>query len=266
MEHGLVKERSLVRVVGVIGATALMLLANGFASWLSPLGKNTGQISEQFQNFFTPAGYVFSIWGLIYLGLLAFAVYQALPSQRNHAQIANIDILYTVSCLLNAAWMFVWQREWFVATMVVMIGLLGTLIAIYVRLDQSRYRVGTTEGWFVHWPFSVYLGWITVATVANATILLQYLGWKGGGIAEPVWGAMMVAVACAIVLGVAIPRKDRAYLLVLTWATIGIAIKYQSTSVVLWTAGGVALLCAGVVGYFWLVPFHQPDGGRVSVS
>lgn len=245
-------ERSVVRVVLVVLATIGMIVINAIHPVFSPTGKNNGEISNQFQNFFTPAGYVFSIWGLIYLALIAFTIYQALPSQRNNPRLAKIDILYAVSCVFNSAWLIVWQREWFALSLVVMVGILLSLVAIYVRLDDTRYKLEGREGWLVHWPFSMYLGWITVATVANATIVLQDLGWKGAGVPGPTWGAIMVCAAFVIVLAVTFPRKDRAYILVLVWATIGIAVKYKATLLMVATASSVAGVSLLTAAYYFL--------------
>lgn len=243
-------KRSIGRIVLVVVATIVMVAFNGLQSVWSPSGKNVGDISDQFQNFFTPAGYVFSIWGLIYAALIAFTIYQALPAQRNHPTLARIDILYIVSCAFNAAWMVIWMRELFVLSLVAMVGILVTLIAIYVRLNATRSTATKAESWLLHWPFSVYLGWITVATVANTTVVLQHLGWKGGGIPEPVWGAIMLVVAMGIVVAATFRRRDKAYVLVLAWAAFGIAVKYKATLVVMLTGSIVGTLMLLAAGYY----------------
>lgn len=249
--------RSPARQIAVVVATVGTITVNGMAPFFSPTGKGTGEISDQFQNFFTPAGYVFSIWGLIYSALLAYTVYQALPSQRENQTLARIDLPYILSCVSNAAWMVCWQREWFVATMFVMLGLLGSLLWLYIRLDASREEVSTKESWLIHWPFSVYLAWVNVATVANATILLQHLGWSGMGIPSWTWGAIVLCVALAIMLSVSIPRQDKAYILVLCWASIGIALKYSETTPVAAVAAVVAAICALAAVSFFLTGQRQ---------
>ena len=145
-------------------------------------GQETGAISDRFAIYFVPAGYVFSIWGLIYLGLIAYAIFQALPAQRENPRLRSIGGLFALASVANIAWIFLWHYEVFPATLAVMLVLLGSLIAIYLRLGTGLTQVSRAETWMVRVPFSVYLGWITVATVANATQLLYFLGWNGGAL------------------------------------------------------------------------------------
>ncbi|TNE47302.1 MAG: tryptophan-rich sensory protein [Deltaproteobacteria bacterium] len=256
--------RSTLRRSVIVLATLGMIVANGLATTLSPSGKSVGEISDQFQNYFTPPGYVFSIWGLIYSALLAFTVYQALPTQADNPRIKSIEGWYIASCFFNGAWMVVWQRELFPVSLVMMLGLLVSLVGLYVRLDSSRFEVSTKESWFVHWPFSVYLGWITIATVANTTVVLQWAGWDGAGIAPPVWGAILLGVAFLIVVTVTYSRRDKAYMLVLTWASLGIFVKYKDTLVVSITAGVVAL--ASFLIALTLYQIKSSDTGEASLG
>jgi hypothetical protein len=130
-----------------------------------------------------PAGYVFSIWGLIYLGLIAYAVYQALPAQAHNPDLRSIGYIFVLSSLANIGWILLWHYEVFPATVLVMSVLLVCLIGIYLRLDIGRKQVSNGMRWFVHLPFSIYLGWITVATIANVTrdnvVVLLGLGRLG---------------------------------------------------------------------------------------
>lgn len=256
--------RSIVRRGLIVFATLGMVAANGMATALSPSGKSVGEISDQFQNYFTPPGYVFSIWGLIYSALLAFTVYQALPSQSDNPRIKSIEGWYIASCFFNGAWMVVWQRELFPISLVMMVGLLVSLVGLYTRLDSSRFEVSTQESWLVHWPFSVYLGWITIATAANTTVVLQWARWDGAGIAPSVWGAILLGIAFIIVLAVTYPRRDKAYMLVLTWASLGIFVKYKGTLVVSITAGVVAL--ASFLIALTLYQIKQPGTGKASLG
>ena len=215
-----------------IFATIIALTVNVLASTLPLNGKNTGAISDQFKVLFVPAGYVFAIWGVIYIGWIAFAIYQALPSQRDNARLQRIGWLYALSGVLNAGWLFTWHYELFPLSVVVMLALLVTLIAIYLRLDNGRVQVSTAEKWCVNIPFSVYLGWISVATIANITDLLYYWHWDGFGIAPELWAVIMLVVATALALAMTLMRGDVAYLLVLVWSFIGIAVKQAATPLV----------------------------------
>jgi len=224
--------KTVIRQILVVLATLATIVVNGLANALPINGLGTGEISDMFDVFFVPAGYVFSIWGLIYLGLLAYSVYQALPAQRENAALQKIGYLYIWSSAANIAWLFFWHYLLFPLTLLAMLVILGLLIAIYLRLDIGRSQVSTAEKWLVHVPFSIYLGWITVATIANVTSLLDYLGWNGWGISPQVW-AVVILLAAIVISGImSFTRGDIAYSLVLIWAFIGIAVKHQGTVLV----------------------------------
>jgi hypothetical protein len=240
--------RQSVDLLAVIATIAI----NGLANALPLNGQTTGEISDRFQVYFVPAGYVFSIWGLIYVALIAFAVYQALPAQRDNPRLYRIGYLFALSCVANIAWLFLWHYEVFPLTLVAMLALLLLLIAIYLRLDIGRARVPTAEKWLVHVPFSIYLGWITVATIANVTSLLDYLKWSGWGISPEAWTVIMLVAAVGIASAVSLTRGDVAYMLVIVWALAGIAVKHTGTPVVAtaaWVTTALAALML-VVGLF----------------
>ena len=233
--------RQLANVLAVAATLVVNILANAL-----PLnGLNTGEISDRFKVYFVPAGYVFSIWGLIYLGLVAFAIYQALPRQRDNLRLARVGYLFVLACAANIAWLFLWHYEQFPLTLLAMAALLVFLIMIYLRLGIGRVGVVAPERWCVQIPFSVYLSWITVATIANVTSLLDYLRWDGWGIAPEVWAVIMLLVAAGVAAAVGWTRGDAAYMLVIVWAFAGIAAKQQSTPVVAttaWAASGLVVV------------------------
>ena len=240
--------RQSVNVVAVIAT----IVANGLANALPLNGQTTGEISDRFQVYFVPAGYVFSIWGLIYLGLILFAVYQALPGQRDNPRLSRIGYLFALSCVANIAWLFLWHYEQFPLTLVAMLSLLALLMAIYVRLGIGRVAAPTSERWYVHLPFSIYLGWVTVATIANVTSVLDYWSWGGWGISAEVWTVIMLIAGAGIASVVSLTRGDVAYMLVIIWAFVGIAIKHVDTPVVavaawVMTAVVALMLAVGVI-------------------
>ena len=233
------KLRALINLLAVVATIVVNILANAL-----PLnGLNTGEISDRFQVFFVPAGYVFSIWGLIYLGLIAFGIYQFLPSQRENPRLQRIGYLFVFSCLANITWLFLWHYEIFTLTLVAMLTLLLLLIAIYLHLGIGRSQVSTLEKWSVQIPFSIYLGWITVATIANVTSLLYYLNWSGWGISPEIWTVIMLVVGVVISAAMRITRNEVAYLLVIIWAYIGIFVKHSGNPVV----ASSALIGTGLV-------------------
>jgi len=193
-------------------------------------GQNTGAISDRFDVYFTPAGYVFSIWGLIYIGLIAYAIYQALPAQRENPRLRRIGWWVVLGSLANTAWIFLWHYEVFPLTILAMLLLLLTLIITYVILGVNRVKVSTGERFAVHVPFSIYLGWITVATVANAAALLDYLKWNAWGISEVMWMWIILAAVVVIAGAMNFIRRDLAYTLVILWAVAGIALKHASVT------------------------------------
>ncbi len=240
--------KSTVRQIVVILAALAMIIVNVLANALPINGQNTGEISDRFDIYFVPAGYVFSIWGLIYIGIIAYLIYQALPAQRNDARMEAIAGPFVLSSVANIVWIFLWHYNAFPATLLAMLVLLASLIVIYLRLGTSRTRVSTAETWAVRVPFSIYLGWITVATIANVTQVLYYLGWNGFGISPETWLMIMLAVAVVVAGLMAWTRRDAAYLLVLVWAFIGIALKHAAVppvAIAAWVAtAAVAVLVA----------------------
>lgn len=242
---------NILRITNLL-SVALALTVNVLASALPLNGQNTGEISDRFQVYFVPAGYVFSIWGIIYLGWIAFLVFQFQHSQKENPRLRRVGYLFALSNLANAAWLFCWHYNWFGWSVLVMLALLGLLIASYLRLDVNRTPVSRLEYWSVDILFSVYLGWITVATVANITDWLYFIGWDGFGISAQVWAVIMLGVASLLGLGMALARRDAAYLAVLVWAFIGIAVKQTSAPLVVTSAWVAAALMAGLAILSWL--------------
>jgi len=228
-------------------AVVATIVVNALANALPINGLNTGEISDRFEVYFVPAGYVFSIWGLIYLGLIAYAVYQALPSQRDNPRLRGVGYLVPLSCAANIAWIFLWHYEAFLWTLPAMFALLILLIAVYLRLGTGRNEVPDGERWTVQAPFSLYLGWITVATVANVTAVLDYVGWGGWGLSPELWMVVMLLVTLALASAMSLTRGDVAYMLVLIWALVGIAVKFPGAPLVSAAAWAVAALVAVVM-------------------
>lgn len=244
--------KDTIRQAANLLSVLLALAVNILASALPLNGQNTGEISDRFQVYFVPAGYVFSIWGIIYIGWIAFTVFQLLPSQRDNARLRRLGYLFALSNLANAAWLFCWHYNLFGLSVLVMLTLLGLLIASYLRLNVNRARVSRGEYWSVDVMFSVYLGWITVATVANITDWLYFVGWDGFGIPAQTWAVIMLAIASLLGLAMALTRRDVGYLAVLVWAFIGIAVKQTSAPLVV-TSAWLAAAAMAVLAVFSLI-------------
>lgn len=251
--------KDLLRQISVLLTTLIMLVVNTLANALPINGMNTGEISDRFQVFFVPAGYVFSIWGLIYIGLIAFSIFQALPAQRQNPRLRKTGWWIVLGSLANSAWIFLWHYEQFPLTILVMLVLLATLIVTYLNMGISRVKVSATEKWMTHIPFSIYLGWITVATVANATALLDYLNWDRFGIAPEIWMGIVLAAVLSITAMMIFTRRDLAYTLVILWALVGISVKHAAVSAVAvptWLTFGLVVL-ALVAAFVLRKPLNQ---------
>lgn len=225
----------------------LALTVNALASTLPLNGKNTGEISDLFPVYFVPAGYVFIIWAVIFLGWLVFALFQLSPAQKENPRLRRLGYVFALSNLVNAAWLFAWHYFQFGVSVLLMLTLLGLLIVSYLRLDVNRQPASRAERWAVDVPFSIYLGWISVATVANITSWLYSVDWNGWGVATELWAVIMLAVASVLGLAMALTRRDVAYVSVLAWAFAGIAVKQVTSPLVVnsaWIAAGLMLTLA----------------------
>ena len=232
---------------------AVTVIVNALASSLALNGRTTAEVSDLYFTLVTPAGYVFSIWGVIYTLLLIFAVFQALPSQREKPFLQKINILFILSGVFNVVWLFLWHYDQIVLSVVLMFALLATLIAIYLRLGIGKTSVGLRERVFVHLPFSVYLGWITVASIANVSSALVSIQWDGFGLASDTWAVLVIAVALLITLAVIATRKDIAYSLVLVWALIGIAVNQSGYQNIVMAAEISAIIIIAALAAFLAV-------------
>jgi benzodiazapine receptor len=213
---------------GIIAAFTVTLAINGLASTTVLNGRTTAQVSDLYSNPFTPAGYVFAIWGIIYALLLVFVIYQALPKQKDKPFQKQIGALFILSSVFNVVWLFLWQYDYITTSVVLMFALLATLSAIYLRLGIGKSSAPLKEKLCVNLPFSVYLGWITVASIANVAAALVSVGWDGFGLSAETWAIMAMGIALIVTLIVIGVRRDVAYSLVAVWALAGIAVKQNT--------------------------------------
>lgn len=235
-----------LRQVLIVVAVLATIAVNGLANALPLNGLTTGQISDGFDTLFVPAGYVFAIWGLIYLGLLVYAAYQALPSQRDDSRLKSMAVPLLIASVANMSWIFLWHYQVFTLTIVAMVTLLLALITIYLRLRRGTATVSLGERWLVRLPFSVYLGWVSVATIANAQDVLYSLHWNGFGLSDETWAAIMLIVGLALAGVMAWRRRDPAFVLVFVWAYAGIGVAQADTPI-------VSLLAYALAGVLTLI-------------
>ena len=221
---------------GNIAAYIITLAINGLAGTTFLNGRTTAQVSDLYSNPITPAGYVFAIWGIIYALLFAFVIYQALPKQKNKPFQKQISALFILSSIFNVVWIFLWQYDYITVSVVMILALLASLIAIYMRLGIGKSNVPLTEKLCVHLPFSVYLGWITVASIADFAAALVSVRWDGFGLSAQTWVIVAMAIALIVTLAVIFARRDIAYSLVIVWALAGIAVKQSTDQNIVLTA------------------------------
>jgi translocator protein len=238
----------------VLLTTLFTITMNVLANVLPIAGRSTGEISDGYLTAITPAGYVFSIWGVIYLGLIGYSVWQALPGRRDHARAGAVAIPLVIANLANGLWILAWHYLWFGTSLLLMLVLLASLCVVYLRLRAPGAAPSRAEALLARGTFSVYLGWITVATVANVSVFLLALGWQGGFLPPSVWGALTLAVATG--LGVVMLRRyrDLPYALVLVWAFVGIAVARFE----LWLVAAVAVVGVLALLYAAADTFRRP--------
>jgi translocator protein len=233
-------------------STLTTVVVNGLANALPIAGRETGAISDAFPVVITPAGYVFAIWGLIYLGLIGYAVWQSLPAQAANPRVRDLVWPVTIGNLANATWILLWHHLWIGTSLLVMLVLLASLIVTYLRLRPApgtrtaRAEPTRAERLLARGTFSVYLGWITIATVANVSIALYDRGWRDGFLLLPaqLWGVVTLLVAVALGARMLLRYRDLAYAAVLVWAFVGIVVAQSSWVFVAGTAvvGSLVLL------------------------
>ncbi|WP_340819555.1 tryptophan-rich sensory protein [Methanolobus sp. WCC4] len=221
---------TMIRIVVLITFLS-MITVNALANILPINGITTGQVSDSYPNLFAPAGLTFAIWGIIYFLLGGYTLYQLGILQGNANDVKpdllnNIGIIFSISSIANAAWIFSWHYELIPLSMIMMVVILVCLILIDQVINNEQ--LSKRDYLFIRLPFSVYFGWITVATIANATVLLVSSGWKGYGLAEETWAVMIIVVGFIIGTTTMLKNRDVAYGLVIVWAYAGILLKHVS--------------------------------------
>jgi len=250
------KVKMILSIGNIIGFLATIIV-NALANLLPLNNKTTGELSDQYPNLFVPAGLTFSIWGVIYLLLGIFSIYQVIyifkENKGSSSFIDKIGGLFILASAANVGWIFAWHYEMVAISLIIMIILLGSLLAIYLRLGIGRASVSKKERYLVHLPFSVYLGWITIATIANVTSLLVDIRWIRFGLTEEFWTILVILIGIAIAMIMLFNRKDLYYSIVIEWALLGILIKRLSVdpelilSVIITVIFGMVIIAVGII-------------------
>lgn len=208
----------------------IMVIVNTLANTLPINGKGTGEVSDSYPNLFAPAGFTFAIWGLIYILLLVYSVYQLIHYKRatdSKKQLFNeVGILFSISSLANALWIFAWHYNYIGLSVLLMLGILVCLIKINLILKDAD--LSKTENFTIKLPFTVYFGWITIATIANITTFLVSIHWNRFSLSEVFWTDLIIIIGTVLGTICVLFFKSIAYGFVLIWAFIGIAAKHLS--------------------------------------
>jgi len=239
--------RQMSNVIAIFTAFGVNILAN-----LKPIGGLTlGEISNQLfaDVLITPARYAFAIWGVIYIGLFSFAIYQALPSQREKPILQRTSYWLVAASVAQIIWIFVFQLRFFAGSFLVMLLILLPLLRLYSQLNGREKKLSWRERWLVQIPISIYFAWISVATVVNGAVALTAFGWDGWGISPEIWTVIMMGVAGAIALLINFLNQDVAFSGVFIWAFIAIALRHWEQLPILITGVIFALLLAS--GILW---------------
>ena len=223
-------ESKIIRITVII-TYLLMITSNALANILPINGLNTGQISNNYPNLFAPAAITFSIWGLIYISLGVYVVYQlyALKSKPYRANFFNsIGIYFSLSSAANALWIVAWHYLYFSISLILMVIILLSLIKINKIIYNKSLDEKVTK--IISLPFSIYFGWITVATIANVTTFLVSIHWKGFGMPDYIWTIIVLIIGLIIGSITMYKKKDYFYGLVFIWAYTGILLKHLQKS------------------------------------
>lgn len=233
----------MLRYILVIVSLLAVITTNALANILPLNGQTTGEISNRLPVLFTPAGYVFSIWSLIYLLLIFWVIGLWRNRFNKDALYERRSLLFIISCVFNIAWIFLWHYEYFLLTVVVMISLLLTLIILYRTYPVQDNRLSSRL------PISIYLGWISVATIANISYVLTVYEWSGWGLSDPLWAVIMMTIGAALALHIRFHHFDIAYPAVFIWAFIGIAVRNGFEELLVMTAALFlsAVLLVGII-------------------
>lgn len=208
----------------------VMITINALANVLLINGVTMGQVSDALPNLFVPAPITFSIWGLIYLLLFGYVLYNFIihedDRENKQKELAQLARYFCVSCLLNISWILSWHYGLILWSTVLMLFLLVSLIMARFSIEKMPLR--GREKLLIRLPFSVYLAWISVATIASVTASLVHVGWGGWGIVPELWTSTTLILGLLVGGLTMLSLRDGVYGLVLIWAYGGILLKHLS--------------------------------------
>lgn len=241
------KKLSILNLTSVI----LVIAVNYISQAISFNDTTIGEISARYVNLFTPASYAFAIWGIIFLALLAYGIFQvhrAFFSKKESPFIEQTSYWFIIANSLNCCWVFAFVYDYTGLSVLIMIGILLSLIKIILNTHMERWDAPITTIAFVWWPICLYSGWISVATIANISAYLSKLNWNGGILSEVTWTLIMIVVAILLNLAMIWKRNMREFAAVGIWALFAIYIRHMDTysSIAYSALAGVIILSAAI--------------------
>ncbi|MDQ3041029.1 MAG: tryptophan-rich sensory protein [Acidobacteriota bacterium] len=245
-----------IRQFSVIAATVGVIVFNYLAASGALGGIETGAVSDKYPTLVTPAGYAFAIWSLIYLGIVAFSIYQALP--KNLERFRFLRTVYILSCAANCAWLYFWHQEAILVSVAVIFLLLGTLAFINIKL-QTTDTLG--EFWLAKFPFGIYFGWVTAAAIVNAAVVLVYLNVQVSDSLAVMLGAGLVLIATVLGIIIRFKLNNVFYSLAIAWALTAIAVK-QSGQTLIVASAAVAVNILLIVTLTFLINLRSSSSSN----
>lgn len=215
-------------------------------------GNTVGSLSGRYDNLFTPASFAFSIWGIIFLSMVVFAVYQFIDTfflKRNQDMFEQIGYKFLVTNIGNCTWVFVWLYEWTGLSVLVMMVMLFCLLSTVLQADRTKVFSSFVRSAFIWFPIMIYAGWINVAMVANISAYLSKLGWEGGFLTESQWAIALILIATLLNLAVLVRKGFWQFAIVGIWALFAIYSRHQAnfSSIAVVAATGAVAIAAGIV-------------------
>ncbi len=242
--------KSRAKFLAILNAITLaaVIAINYLANSIPINGITTGQVSDSYPNLFAPAPITFSIWGVIYLLLFGFVIYQfvVLKNNEEYTFINKIGPLFIINNLANFLWIIAWHNLYIGISLILTLLILLTLIIIYYKLDIGKKIIHYRSKLFVDVPFSIYLGWASVATIANVTTYLVDINWEGFNISEPLWTVIVIIIAVILALIYQKKYNDICFSLVITWALFGIFLERNSADLIYMSIISISALGASL--------------------
>ncbi len=240
------KKPNILQVANIL-AIIITIIVNALVEVLLVNGVTSKQVSDAYPSLFTPPGYVFSIWSVIYTLLIVFMIYQALPSQREASYLKTTALFFVLGGLINTSWLILFHYSFgqpgiYVFTPILIGLFLVLMLYTYIKLGIGKVNVPIRQKIAVHLPISVYTGWVSLAVIANIASVLTVIVPGIPLATQEIWTALVIIVALVLALLMLVIRRDAAYGLVVVWAAIGISTKPSSVALIYYTAIGTAVI------------------------